>query len=88
MAVDCGMNGKDLTVSLSVESLLTDLELFFGEPRRTEILHAQDSFHGGKYQVFVRVSGFCNEGREVEKTPPVLRQKFVESRLAFKNELL
>jgi hypothetical protein len=26
----------------SVESRLTDLELFFGEPRRTEILHAQD----------------------------------------------
>jgi hypothetical protein len=42
MAVVCGMINKDLIVDLSVESLLTDMELFFGWPRRTEILHAQD----------------------------------------------
>jgi hypothetical protein len=34
------MIGKDLIGGLSVESLLTDLEVFFGEPRRTEMLHA------------------------------------------------
>jgi hypothetical protein len=42
MAVDCVMIGKDLIGGSSIESLLTDLELFFGWPRRTEILHAQD----------------------------------------------
>jgi hypothetical protein len=34
------MIDKDLIVGLSVESLLTDLELFFGEPHGTEMLHA------------------------------------------------
>jgi hypothetical protein len=42
MAVDCGIIGKDLVVGLSVESLLTDMEFFFGSPRRTELRHAQD----------------------------------------------
>jgi hypothetical protein len=47
------MIGKDLIVGPSVESLLTDLELFFDYLRLTEILHAQDLERWKKSHPFV-----------------------------------